>query len=126
MSYQDQIIDVEVVVKLVGPTLVPLLEPGEMYCWVSEEGACDVSQIIINALAALDPALANVWRLHDIENKSYSEITRIKGWVRGQARQRHARAARQLRRSFVKSDARRKLAHAIYVDLRTLWCNTPE
>ena len=79
MSYQDQIIDVEVVVKLVGPTLVPLLEPGEMYCWASEEGAHHVSQIIINALAALDPALANVWRLHDMENKSYTEITPYQG-----------------------------------------------
>lgn len=103
--YEGEILDIEVVLKLVGPTFAPDLQLGEMHCWVSDKAGGIITEVIEGGLAGLDPELGDVWRAHEVDGHSYNEVASARSLTREQVRRRWAKAARRLRAGLVQSGA---------------------
>lgn len=113
--YDGEVLDIEVVLKLVGPTFVQPLESGERHCWVSDKAGGIITESILKTLAALDPALSGIWRSHEISGLPYSQIVRQTGLMREKVRQLSARAARLCRGDLVRSGKAKMIPYAIEV-----------
>lgn len=111
--YEGKVLDIEVVLRLVGPTFAPALAPGEMHCWVSDKAGGIITSQICDALAGLDPALADVWRAHEVNGRTYNEVAKARGLTREQVRIYWAKAMRRLRGRLVQSGVLAMLRYAI-------------
>lgn len=113
--YDGEVLDVEVVLRLVGPTFAPALAPGEMHCWVSGKAGGIITEAIEQGLAGLDPELGDVWRAHEVDGDSIKEVAKARELTREQVRIRWAKTARRLRSILGKSGVLSMLSYAIGV-----------